>query len=320
MSQEQFMQDTEPCLSSSCNCGKCSVRRIPQRIHHEILLDQTLLEGPANHLWHSEHKASVAETGIALDNIASRNAALGTIDTLLKELEEYRQDLERARGLYKGIICPVHYLPDEILREVFIHFCEGSIPITLAPADVTLFLESDPVYVLSRVCSRWTRVSLSTAQLWTQIDYNLDPGDVKERARFMAFSDRLLARSNDAPLSIQFLSDELDFSSDARAARAVHPHIFDTLIRSTDRWKTLSANARCIALLQELRIVPAALPSVTFVNLQFSFAKDAPYTSQSQLYPLPIDLPNAHTLFVTNAIEPTDLASENYDFLQAPNI
>ncbi|KAH6891593.1 hypothetical protein BKA70DRAFT_1408612 [Coprinopsis sp. MPI-PUGE-AT-0042] len=308
MPQEKLMQDTEPCLSS------------PQRIHHEILLDQRLLEGPPIHLWHSEHKASTVETSFALDSIASRDTALETLDTLLGELEGYRQELEKARDLYKGILCPIHRLPDEILREILVHFCDDSIPIELAPTNVTIFSETDPVYVVGRVCSRWTRVSHSTVQLWTEIDYNLATGDVEDWARFMAFSDRLLARSQNAPLSIQFFPEELDFSSEAKAARTRYPHIFDALIRSTDRWKKFSANARCIALLQDLGIIPAALPNVTFIDLQHSFDKGSPYTPDSQLYPLPLDLPSVHTLFVTNTLEPTDPAAENYDFLQAPNI
>ncbi|KAH6908206.1 hypothetical protein BKA70DRAFT_1222986 [Coprinopsis sp. MPI-PUGE-AT-0042] len=254
MSQEELMQDTVPCLSA---------RRRPQRIHHENLLDQTLLEGPPKRLWHSEHKASTVETAFALDSIALRDTALETLDTLLRELEGYRQELEKARDLYKGILCPVHRLPDEILREIFVHFCDDSIPIELAPTNVTVFSETDPLYVLGCVCSRWTRVSHSTIQLWTKIDYNLATGGVEDWARFMAFSDRLLAHSHNAPLYIQFFPEEFDFSLEAKAARSRYPHIFDALICSTDRWKKFSANARCIALLQDLGIIPAVLPNPT---------------------------------------------------------
>ncbi|KAH6908204.1 hypothetical protein BKA70DRAFT_1427439 [Coprinopsis sp. MPI-PUGE-AT-0042] len=310
MFQGEVVQESEKCLS------KCQGRRNPTR---EIALDQTLLEAPANHLWHSEYKASTVETALALDSIAARDAALETLDTLLRELEGYRQELEKARDLYKGIICPVHCLADDVLREIFIHLCEDSTAV-LSPSHKTLFAKEDPEYVLDRVCSRWTRVSRSTACLWTDIGYNLIPGRTKHWARFMAFSDRLIARSHNAPLWIGFFAEAADFSSNANAARILNPQIFEGLMNSTHRWEKLSANARCISLLQGLGIIPATLPNVTFICLQRSFDSASPYMPNSDVYPLPLSLPSAHTLAVVNSIEQDDPPANNYDFLNAPNI
>ncbi|KAH6908225.1 hypothetical protein BKA70DRAFT_1562805 [Coprinopsis sp. MPI-PUGE-AT-0042] len=282
-----------------------------------ILLDQRLLEVPAKHQWHSEHKVSAEEVSSATENLPLRCAALESVDILQKELDEYRQRLDKAINLYKGILCPVHRLPDEILREIFLQYCDNGTAIHLSPKSDTLCTEHDPVHVLERVCSRWTRVSRSTVQLWAYLDYHLTPGEVKEWTRFMALSDRLLARSQNAPLFISFHPEELDFSPSATAAHVLNAHIFDRLVGSTGRWKALTANARCIALLQQIGIIPNMLSNVTFVDLEYSFDKSRP---DSEVYPQPLELPSATALTLTNTVEQTDPPSENYDFLNAPNI
>ncbi|KAH6908227.1 hypothetical protein BKA70DRAFT_293101 [Coprinopsis sp. MPI-PUGE-AT-0042] len=222
--------------------------------------------------------------------------------------------------LYKGILCPVHRLPDDVLREILIRYCEDESAIPLSPGFVTLLEENDPVYILERVCSRWRRLSRSTVQLWTRLECHLIPGDTKDWTRFMEFTDRLLARSHNAPLSIHFLYEHLDFSSAANTARTFNPRIFDKLMRSTDRWKELIANARCIALLQGIGIIPDALPNVTLVDLGCSFDRSLTWLVDSNMYPQPLGLPSASTLYLTNTVQPGDPPSENYDFLHAPNI
>ncbi|KAH6903047.1 hypothetical protein BKA70DRAFT_1434012 [Coprinopsis sp. MPI-PUGE-AT-0042] len=136
----------------------------------------------------------------------------------------------------------------------------------------------------------------------------------------MVFGDRLLARSRNAPLCIFLLPGESDFSSAANAARQPKPHIFDKLVQSADRWEELIANARCITLLQRIGIIPYLLPSVTLVDLGSFLDKGLPYKPNVELYPQPLELPNANTLCLTHVVGPTDPPSKNYDFLNAPNI
>ncbi|KAH6903046.1 hypothetical protein BKA70DRAFT_1566996 [Coprinopsis sp. MPI-PUGE-AT-0042] len=111
----------------------------------EILLDQKLVEAPAEHLWHSEHKISEEEVSSASENLGLRCAALGNMKAFLGELGEYQQGLEKAIDLYKGVLCPIHRLPDEVLQEIFIHFCEDAEAIQLSPNSITLCAEEDPV-------------------------------------------------------------------------------------------------------------------------------------------------------------------------------
>jgi hypothetical protein len=192
-------------------------RRLP-----EVILDQTVLEAPEEHLWHSEHKETDAESASALEKADIRRATLRRLDVLLEELtSEYRHGVEKSLDLYKEIICPAHRLP---------------------------------------------------------VDFIAESGTVEAWAQFMAFADRVLARSRNAPLFIQFLPGNIDFALDAHNARTANPHIFDALIGSANRWKRVSTDVGCIAVLQEIGIMPALLPSIHIVHLNLS-DRDPPWAT-----------------------------------------
>ncbi|KAH6908220.1 hypothetical protein BKA70DRAFT_1400772 [Coprinopsis sp. MPI-PUGE-AT-0042] len=109
----------------------------------------------------------------------SRRAALETIDRLLEvsrstpEVDTYRHALESALKLCEGPLCPVHRLPDDVLREIFIHYCEQlCVPLSVSPLKSSILSEEDPPCVLDYICSRLVRVSRSTVQLWKSIPYD----------------------------------------------------------------------------------------------------------------------------------------------------
>jgi F-box-like len=279
-----------------------------QQLANELRLDQRSECGPA-----SEQALDVTLEDAALHFATSGNDSV-QLEGHLQRSKEHDSD-----GTNEASIS---LLPNEILSDIFTHVCQDSNPIELSPAGGKLFQATDPLYILGLVCSGWAALSQSTAVLWTHLHYNLASGGVEAWARLMAVGDRLLARSHNSPLCIRFTllgGYSARLLSEASAARAAYPHIFDALTSSTIRWKELSANPRCIMLLQEIGIIPATLPNITLLNMRHPF-KVVLHLHDTVPFVNPIDLPRASTLRLINNIKKNNPPSINYDFLKAPNI
>ncbi|KAJ7639265.1 hypothetical protein FB45DRAFT_702489, partial [Roridomyces roridus] len=61
----------------------------------------------------------------------------------------------------------ISYLPPEIMSEMFIH----CLPTKRSGLDSFNFAEAP--FLLSRVCSRWRQIVLSTPELWKELEIDL---------------------------------------------------------------------------------------------------------------------------------------------------
>lgn len=173
--------------------------------------------------------------------------------------------------LYEGVLCPINRLPGNLLPEIFIRHAEdekGRVPIAISPRKTTLLSEDNPPYIFEYICSRRLRLFRSTSQLCASIelDFRFAAPD-KDLVRLLALGDCLVARSQQAPLPMSFLSITSDVFSAAAAAQARNPHTLDTLAKSSERWTDLAADLGCIAWLQTIGVIPPALPSLKVLNL-----------------------------------------------------
>ncbi|KAH6891602.1 hypothetical protein BKA70DRAFT_1441408 [Coprinopsis sp. MPI-PUGE-AT-0042] len=146
------------------------------------MLDSRLLEPHPDHVWHSEYTPFTVEGASARGNADFRWAALRVAAEILEiahstlELDAYHQGLQKSLKLYEGILCPAYCLPDEVLREIFIHYAEhekDNIPLIVSPTKATLLSKDDPPYLLDYICSRWARAPRSTPHLWANIDLRM---------------------------------------------------------------------------------------------------------------------------------------------------
>ncbi|KAH6908233.1 hypothetical protein BKA70DRAFT_1281016 [Coprinopsis sp. MPI-PUGE-AT-0042] len=286
------------------HCEECRGCIGTERVH-EIVLDRALLDVPAPHVIHSEYTPSVVETISAQENIASRQAALRTVHDVLQfypptaELWEYWKGLSRALELFTGVLSPIRRLPDEILREIFIHF-HNARQIRISCVSTTLLREGDPLHTIIHVCSRWNRISCSTPHLWTNILYDLSQPYEKDLARLMAFGERLLVRSRQVPLSMDFINLHVQLCWTARAARSANPQVLEALASSNVRWRRLAINPYRMSLLQDLGVIPPILPILTTLIL-------STYSAEPATRPLP-------------PFPSRDPLARNMALLRAPNI
>ncbi|KAH6869746.1 hypothetical protein BKA70DRAFT_1451760 [Coprinopsis sp. MPI-PUGE-AT-0042] len=289
---------------------------------HILTLDEALLEGPQGRLLHSEHEPSGEEKVSSLHNILQRRFALDDLKSLSATLHAYQQKLERALDLYEGVISPIRRLPDDLLQEIFARLSVGQAGriIILDPNRVSQSKQEPPPLVLERVCSRWLRLIRSTVELWTDLKYEYLPDDPDDWVPLMAFTDRLLAQSKDAPLTMAFFPQSSDFSATAKAAQALHPGIFDKLVQSTERWRELCANPGSIASLQAVGIIPSVLPMLKTIDLAQCWWKPMAIAADLEHHVQLLHLPILHTIFVANMIKPGAPSSYNYDFIRAPSL
>lgn len=79
---------------------------------------------------------------------------------LSDRVRDIETELERERGAVRNALAPIHSLPSECMREIFLCLAYGS-------------MYCDAGRVLSRVCSSWRSVCLSVPEVWTHVrDYD----------------------------------------------------------------------------------------------------------------------------------------------------
>ena len=88
---------------------------------------------------------------------------------MLEELLDEEKRVEHLVESCKKIICPIHSVPEDIVREIFLTCLdtnEGEIKDSLDGKSLPL--------VLSKVCRNWRSVAVSTSQLWSSISLHFD--------------------------------------------------------------------------------------------------------------------------------------------------
>ncbi|KAF8588071.1 hypothetical protein K439DRAFT_1336215, partial [Ramaria rubella] len=71
-------------------------------------------------------------------------------------LRAQKATLERSYDVNRALLAPVRRLPPEIFTEIFLQYTAGC---------SSLGSENSPI-LLTRICSRWRRIAMSSARLW----------------------------------------------------------------------------------------------------------------------------------------------------------
>ncbi|KAJ7601180.1 hypothetical protein C8J56DRAFT_912353 [Mycena floridula] len=126
------------------------------------------------------------------------NAEISRLTAAIHKLVQEREALEQNVASYKIILAPIRRLPEDMLREIFVH----CLPANKAAATVI----TDAPLLLGRICHSWRELALSTPALWASIHVQF-PYDV-DLARAQRLCDEAqtwLARSGTCPLTIKVL-------------------------------------------------------------------------------------------------------------------
>ena len=189
------------------------------------------------------------------------NEDLVHIDTEIERLMAKREQVQTSLDVYNTILSPARRLLPDILQEIFYHCIGRTYPILSA---------TEAPMVLTRVCSSWRSVALSSPRIWTRLHIPL-PGDPRmyssygsfgmkdDRAvevRRQVFSKKMqlrcqavkdwLGRSGSLPLSLSisfpFGYEPPTDSSGAEDDEIADP-LFQTIRPFASRWRHLALSA-----------------------------------------------------------------------------
>jgi hypothetical protein len=99
------------------------------------------------------------------------------IDTEIQHLMAKREQVQRSLDVYNTILSPARRLLPDVLQEIFYHCIGQTYPILSA---------TEAPMLLTRVCSLWRSVALSSPRIWTRLHIPL-PGDPKMYSRYGTF-------------------------------------------------------------------------------------------------------------------------------------
>jgi len=171
------------------------------------------------------------------------NEDLVQIDAEIERLKAKREDVQRSLDIYDTILSPARRLLPDILQEIFYHCLSSDGPI------YAILSASEVPMLLTRVCSLWRSVALSSPRIWTSLHIPI-PGDPRiygfsvDRSlelRRQMFSKTMqlrcrainewLDRSGSCPLSLS-ISYPFSYSPDIINNGAEDDEVVDPLLRT----------------------------------------------------------------------------------------
>ncbi|KAF8891942.1 hypothetical protein CPB84DRAFT_1683177, partial [Gymnopilus junonius] len=110
---------------------------------------------------------------IPLQELSETDANIASLERQLRILEEKRKKTESLVEDYQIILSPIRRLPNDLLHEIFYH--------CLPTQRNSALVASDAPILLTRICSKWRSLALSSPRLWAQLhitfcdDYRTSP-------------------------------------------------------------------------------------------------------------------------------------------------
>jgi len=194
----------------------------------------------------------------SLNELQEVEAEIKRIGKLMEMVEMKRQSIQKIINDHHTILSPACRLPPDVLHEIFFH----CLPTHHNPA----MKISEPPLLLTRICSSWRAIALSSPRIWSKIHIPL-PGDpdVSEgfnetitvetrlndrRQRFASVMESRcdavrswLSRSGTCPLSLSVAYWGGDSSIHDSKGDELIQEMFDILLSFADRWTNVILSA-----------------------------------------------------------------------------
>ncbi|KAF7356298.1 F-box domain-containing protein [Mycena venus] len=247
-------------MSRCSECGALSTGSPPTG----ETFDVSVAPGSRHHaLLTSNEPPEESESAFIQSVVSKTDAPLARLDEQISRLRGQLKQLEDKYALVIGyrtrnraILSPLRRIPPEILREIF----SWTVPsIRDALIRGSFDMHQSP-WVLTRICSRWREVSISTPSLWSRVAIDYPQSLYNSSTYSFPLLEAQLKRSQ--KLSIHFYgANELDSSSQTR--------MFQLLAQHSSRWEELSIGltSETWPLLSALR---DRLPSLTRLWIQWT--------------------------------------------------
>jgi hypothetical protein len=190
---------------------------------------------------------------VPLNELQEVEAEIQRLGKLMEAMKMKRQSIQKIINDHNSILSPVRRLSPDVLHEIFFH----CLPTHHNP----VMKSSESPLLLTRICSSWRAIALSSPRIWSKIHIPL-PGDpryselnygritdetrLNDRRREIACVMRSrcdgvrgwLSRSGTCPLSLSVIysGDHLENSKDDELVQ----EMFDILLSFSDRWSDVN--------------------------------------------------------------------------------
>ncbi|KAF9265916.1 hypothetical protein L218DRAFT_845841, partial [Marasmius fiardii PR-910] len=132
-------------------------------------------------------------------------ATVNSLEAALRQLRSKQEELRAYAQDHNAILSPARRLFPELWSEIFLwclpeHTLQHHLARRNAGHNITDTSPSDAPLLLTRVCSSWREVALSTPKLWSNITYTVcRPSASKSQLQRL---ETWLSRSGATPLSV----------------------------------------------------------------------------------------------------------------------
>ena len=183
--------------------------------------------------------------------LADLDVEINRIKEIYSNLMEQRQVLLAEIEGYHNLISPARRAPIEVLQEIFLHTLPTSHNALMDPHECPL--------LLTRICSEWRRIALSTPQLWSSIHVPVPPiasghpGPMRfeDLTKEFRISSLLFLKKYSASITnwlgrsrLSSLSISLYDSRNSIVPKEHYEIIIDSLLPFANRWKDLVLDTR----------------------------------------------------------------------------
>lgn len=196
----------------------------------------------------------------AVRECEKETAALRDVLTLY---QTKMNDLRARVSQYRSVLSPIRRLPKELLVEIFSHCTPHPYVGRFGSCGVLNTPFSIPIIHMSRVCSWWRRLILSTGTLWASFECTLNEA-MSTGGIGLKCLDVHLERSGDALLSFQIKGD-LILPGHSLVRR---------LLDEKRRWMHVSFNCRDFSL-PGWELAPGGLPNLKEIWIDSTVVVDA---------------------------------------------
>ena len=183
---------------------------------------------------------------LAQKDLSRYDSEIERVEETLRRLRLERQTLHDYMLPHQAISAPIRTLPNEILREIFLHACDSN---DLTSQSLPLAL------TIMRVCSQWCSLANSTRHLWSNFVIKL-PSDKLSVVDILAL---YLERSKDASLRFH-----LEIVDDGFSTPPID--ILTDLLAHSHRWLDASFNIPSV-LYPKLLPAKGKLPILTTLGI-----------------------------------------------------
>ncbi|KAH9475519.1 hypothetical protein JR316_0012634 [Psilocybe cubensis] len=202
------------------------------------------------------------------------DAQIDRLQDTIYELQKTRANIEKPISEYRCIVSLIRRIPSDILSKIFRHCLPTHRNPTISASEAPM--------LLTRVCSRWRNVTLSSPRLWSHLHitfhHEVPIKTVYDRTPLETVSALLrkrcdaikewMVRSGDCPLHLSIYYNGMSITFDNPPLSQSALLLLKIILSFSSRWKTLELNVPIQVFVElDAMVSTMTIPNLTQVRI-----------------------------------------------------